>query len=230
VTIFCQTICIYISKLESISSFATVECPSLICNCMRILTPLRVCSRQGRPGTAQVVVRRACARKVPPGEPAQSMVPVTRRRRVSPAAATARSLRQRRYALIRVHIHPLLYRYQTLVSESRLFFLELSNHQKFHTTVSGQHPVAPQPQRPTIYQTRFRTQCAARTNAWRCMVRKRRGTGEVMTMRCSSDEERASKMTHATCSARAGRSETLLAGALWRAAAMVCPNTLVRRC
>jgi len=42
---------------------------------------------------------------------------------VSPAAATARSLRRRRYALIRVH--PLLYRYQTLVSEITCFlFLE----------------------------------------------------------------------------------------------------------
>ena len=38
------------------------------------------------------------------------------------------------------------------------------------------------------------------------MVWNRRGTGEVMTMRCSSDEARGSKMTRAT------RSETLLAG------------------
>ena len=101
------------------------------------------------------------------------------------------------YALIRVH--PLLYRYQTLVSEiTFLLFLELINHQKFHTTVSSRHPKAPQPRRPTINRARFRTQCATGTNAWRCMVRKRRGTGEVMTMRCSSDEAHGSKMTRAT--------------------------------
>jgi hypothetical protein len=44
-----------------------------------------------------------------------------RRVKASPAAATARPLGRRRYALIRVH--PLLYRYQTFVSDITFLFL-----------------------------------------------------------------------------------------------------------
>ena len=152
----------------------------------------RTLTRQGRPRTAREVVRRARASESRAREPARSMSPLTRRARVSSAAATARSLRRRRYALIRVH--SMLYRYQTLVSEiTFLLFLELINHQKFHTKVSGQHPVAYQPRRPTTNRARFRTQCAAATKEWRGMVWNRRRTGKVMTMRCSSD---AHQMRH----------------------------------
>jgi len=142
------------------------------------LTLPRSSTKQGWPRTAREVVRRARARRVAPREPARSMAHITRRARVSPAAATARSLRRRRYVLIRVH--PLLYRYQTLVSEiAFLLFLELINHQKFHTKVSSRHPKAPQPRRPTTNRARFRTQCATGTNEWLGMVRNRRGTGKL---------------------------------------------------
>ena len=100
-------------------------------------------TRQGRPRTAREVVRRAHARKLAAGEPARSMAPRTRRARVLPEAATARSLRRRRFAHIRVHIHPLLFRYQTLVSEiTFILFLELKSHQKFHTKASSRRPKA----------------------------------------------------------------------------------------
>jgi len=73
-------------------------------------------TRQGRPRTAREVVRRACARKVAPGEPARSMAPITRRARVSSAAATAPSLRRRRSALNPVHLC-----YIALCANSQLF-------------------------------------------------------------------------------------------------------------
>jgi len=55
-------------------------------------------------------------REVPPGEPARSTAPIRGRTRVSPAAATARSLRRRRDALIPVHVC-----YIALCANLRLF-------------------------------------------------------------------------------------------------------------
>jgi hypothetical protein len=57
-----------------------------------------------RPRIARDVARRRRVRKVPPGELARYTVPIRGRTRVSPAAATARSLRRRREALIPVHL------------------------------------------------------------------------------------------------------------------------------
>ena len=123
-------------------------------------------TRQGRPRIAREVVRRAHARKVAPGEPARSTAPITRRARVSPAGATARSSRRRRYA--RICVQSMLYRYQTLGSEiTFLLVLELINHQNYHIKVSSQHTITYQPRRPTTNRARFRTQRAKGTNEWR---------------------------------------------------------------
>jgi hypothetical protein len=110
----------------------------------------------------------------------------------------------------------MLYRYQTPVSEiTFLLFLESINLQEREREkrfrvyrapkVSRGQPITPQPRRPTTNPARFRTQSATKTKEWRGMVRKRRGNGEVMTMRCSPDEARSSKMTRATRLAHARR-------------------------
>jgi hypothetical protein len=75
---------------------------------------------------ARDVARRRRVRKVPPREQAQSAASLRGRARVSPAPAAARSLRQRRCALVPVHLC-----YIALCANYMIFsFLELLDHHK----------------------------------------------------------------------------------------------------
>jgi len=79
----------------------------------------KICPRGGSAGRV---------RKVPPGEPARYTAPSRGRSRVSPAAATARSLQRRRDALFAVHLC-----YIALCAKSRLFhFLSYYDKQPKH--------------------------------------------------------------------------------------------------
>ena len=80
----------------------------------------KICPRGGSAGRV---------RKVPSGEPARYTAPSRGRSRVSPAAATARSLQRRRDALFPAH----------LCYISSCSFLELLNHQNFSFQLRGNY-------------------------------------------------------------------------------------------
>ena len=151
-------LCRNVNSVNLTASLPPFEPPCVECHCPPKCPFTFRPTRQGRPRTAREVVQRARVRKVALAEPARSMAPLTGRARVSPPAATACSSRRHGTAMRSFAYNPCCIDTRRWCRKSRFVSsLELINHRKFHTKVSGQHPVAYQPRRPTTNRARFRT-------------------------------------------------------------------------